>query len=464
MLCVLVFLLTHRAAERAEAQAAELLTEILETYLAQPTLELDPDLERILMRSFGVDENEREVFLESLAARAGTAAAPVSQSELDALVARYRTVLRRSPSFRFGVVPTDLGVGSLLTYQFLHAGWLHLLGNMLFLYLAGPHVEDRWGPWVFLGFYLTAGVVAALFWAVRYPDIGVPLVGASGAIAGVMGAFLICFATSRIRFFYWFFIAWGTFEAPAWLMLPLWLVMEVLSGRAMDVVADGGGGVAHWAHVWGFIFGMIVAKGMAVVGLDARLAGRSLAPERGDGTARRAPAGGPPRPESPAAAVGRGTDVGPRPPREPFPTGGGARPTISLRVVDGVPRSLSGSVLTFRTAAGERHLDLGRIEALAVAAVARDGGRPVILIDLLLDHPEGGGGPLRALRLTSSGFDPRAIVGGDDPLRSIAVLVDRLLRASGAAPLPDAAAVRSPGARVYTSIEDYQAEVLGVAG
>ena len=123
---------------------------------------------------------------------------------------------------------------------------MHLLGNLLFLVLAAPHVEERWGPVLFGVFYLLSGVVAALFWALRYPGLDTSLVGASGAIAGVMGAFLVCFGGSKIKFFYWFGIIWGTFRAPAWLMLPLWLAIEVISGRAMGFGCPRSPAVSSW--------------------------------------------------------------------------------------------------------------------------------------------------------------------------------------------------------------------------
>lgn len=279
-LCVVVFLATAGASNRSAQESGELFSKIAELYLARPSLEFDPQLEDMLFLQFGIDENERDVFLRSLNESRAGQPVPTSgptQRDLDSLTHRFWSAYRGSPHYQWGVVPDDISPVDLVTYQFLHGGWGHLIGNLLFLYLAAPHLEDRWGRSMFAVFYLLAGVVAALFWALRYPGLDVPLVGASGAIAGLMGAFLICFGTSKIRFFYWFFIIWGTFEAPAWLMLPMWLVMEVISGRTMDVLSqgDGGGGVAHWAHVWGFIFGMAFAGGLHILGIDAKLAADS---------------------------------------------------------------------------------------------------------------------------------------------------------------------------------------------
>ena len=165
---------------------------------------------------------------------------------------------RRLPAQR-PVFCITIKPSTLITYQFLHGGFLHLFGNLFFLFLAGPFIEDVWGRPVFAAFYLTAGALSALMFALRYPELDEPLIGASGAVAGVMGAFLVRYWKTRIRFLY-FFIPFrpGTFTAPAWLMLPLWFARELVFAQAWDVASPGtgGGGVAHWAHVWGFAFGL----------------------------------------------------------------------------------------------------------------------------------------------------------------------------------------------------------------
>jgi membrane associated rhomboid family serine protease len=166
----------------------------------------------------------------------------------------------------FGYIPAKPSLLGLFTSMFLHGGWLHLLGNMLFLWLAGGSLEDRWGRVCFSVFYLASGVVAALIHAAMIPQSNVPMIGASGAIAGLMGAFLIRLATTRIRFFYWFIFFRGTFIMPAYVALPLWLLQQFAMARS-----GAAGGIAVWAHIGGFIFGAVIALAIRLSGLEAKI-------------------------------------------------------------------------------------------------------------------------------------------------------------------------------------------------
>jgi membrane associated rhomboid family serine protease len=164
----------------------------------------------------------------------------------------------------WGLVPKRPVGPGLFTYMFMHAGWGHLIGNFLILFLAGPPLEDRWGRPLFGGVYLVAGLFAAGFYTLMKPGSDVPLVGASGAIAALMGASLVLFWSTKIRFFYIFWVfrfIKGTFWAPVWAILPLWLLDNVFMGRLAD---DAGAvsGVAYWCHVGGFVFGVALAYGM----------------------------------------------------------------------------------------------------------------------------------------------------------------------------------------------------------
>jgi membrane associated rhomboid family serine protease len=155
---------------------------------------------------------------------------------------------------------TDPGpqVSHLVTSMFLHGSWMHLIGNMWFLWLFGNNVEDSMGRIRFVIFYLLSGLTAALAQVVTNPASPIPMVGASGAISGVMGGYLLLFPTVRVfcLLILGFFVT--SVALPAWMMLIYWFVIQFVSGLA----AFGGdvGGVAFWAHVGGFVAGLILVK------------------------------------------------------------------------------------------------------------------------------------------------------------------------------------------------------------
>jgi membrane associated rhomboid family serine protease len=145
---------------------------------------------------------------------------------------------------------------SLFTSMFLHGGFLHIAGNMLYLWVFGNNVEDRLGPGVFLIFYLAAGVVAAYAQVLPDPDSQTPLVGASGAIAGCLGAYLVMFPHARVLTLVPIFFFLQVMELPAMLVLGFWFVLQSLQGVG-SLEADTG--VAWFAHIGGFVFGALVA-------------------------------------------------------------------------------------------------------------------------------------------------------------------------------------------------------------
>jgi len=156
---------------------------------------------------------------------------------------------------------TDPGrqVSHVLTSMFLHGSWMHLLGNMWFLWLFGNNIEDSMGRARFVVFYLACGIVAALLQVVTNPRSPIPVVGASGAISGVMGAYLVLYPRVRVHclVFLGFFLT--TVTLPAWTMLLYWFGLQFVSGL-FGLMASEGGGVAFWAHVGGFVAGMGLAK------------------------------------------------------------------------------------------------------------------------------------------------------------------------------------------------------------
>jgi membrane associated rhomboid family serine protease len=155
----------------------------------------------------------------------------------------------------YGVVPADFRPVTLITSMFLHGGWMHLLGNMWFLWIFGDNIEDILGPSKYLAFYLGCGVVAALTQTLLSPDQRAPMVGASGAIAGVMGAYIVKFPHSRILSLVTIIFFFTTIEVPAWVMLIYWFGVQFVSGVGSIANHASQGGVAFFAHVGGFVTG-----------------------------------------------------------------------------------------------------------------------------------------------------------------------------------------------------------------
>lgn len=144
---------------------------------------------------------------------------------------------------------------TLFTSMFLHGGWMHLAGNMLFLYIFGDNLEDQLGHIPYLLFYLVCGVLADLGQLLADPSSPVPTVGASGAIAGVMGGYLLLFPKAKVDIILIFVVFFKIFPIPAWIMLGLWMALQLFNGITADVSQ---GGVAYWAHAGGFIAGLVL--------------------------------------------------------------------------------------------------------------------------------------------------------------------------------------------------------------
>lgn len=149
-----------------------------------------------------------------------------------------------------------------LISMFLHGGWGHILGNALFLWVFGNNIEDSMGPGRFLVFYLICGLAAAATQVFIDPASPIPTVGASGAIAGVLGAYLVLYPTVRVNMLFYFLIFFKVFAIPAWIVLIYWFGLQVLTGlpELNAVGPDVSGGVAVWAHIGGFVTGMALIK------------------------------------------------------------------------------------------------------------------------------------------------------------------------------------------------------------
>ena len=159
---------------------------------------------------------------------------------------------------QWAMIPERVSAGvqtyTVLTSMFLHGGWMHLIGNMLFLWIFGDNVEDELGHGGFLAFYLGTGAVAGLAHLAADPASGVPTVGASGAIAGVMGGYLLLFPRARVDVLLILVVIVRIVPVPAFVMLGVWFAIQLLSGASVDT---SGGGVAYWAHAGGFAAGAV---------------------------------------------------------------------------------------------------------------------------------------------------------------------------------------------------------------
>jgi len=164
---------------------------------------------------------------------------------------------------RWALVPAHVasphGFATIFTSMFMHASWVHIIGNMVFFWAFGPEVEDAMGSWRYLIFYLLGGVAASIAQIAVSPGSTIPNLGASGAIAAVMGAFIVTYPTDRIKsilVIFWFVMVR---EIPAIVLIGIWFLLQLLSGIGSLVSQQNAGGVAYMAHVGGFLFGVIAA-------------------------------------------------------------------------------------------------------------------------------------------------------------------------------------------------------------
>ena len=183
---------------------------------------------------------------------------------------------------RWGVVPADISAAwargdyvsqetaTLVTSQFLHGGWFHLLGNMLYLWIFGNNVEDRFGRAGFLGFYLLGGALAGLTQVAIDPTSTVPTIGASGAIAATLGAYFVLFPRARVTSLVFLGFFYQLIDVPAVIVLGFWFVLQLIDGLTALGVIQTGGGVAFFAHIGGFVVGALMAKIIVTVGARRR--------------------------------------------------------------------------------------------------------------------------------------------------------------------------------------------------
>lgn len=282
----IVFLLTTFTMSDQAPQLGEVKSSILILAAVHPELKMQPESQH-LVDSFRkthpaewkqVQNPYRDV-INAYDAKVKLMEDPAQlQAEMDRLNAEFVKLSTSSLTEQYAFVPAHPNPISYLTANFLHGGWMHLIGNMWFLWLAGFVLEDVWGRWLYSAFYLIAGVVALQIHAWSNPGSIVPTLGASGAVAALMGAFLVRFPKMKIEMLwvFWFsiikFLRTGNpfryvlFKASAYWLLPLWLAVEVLYGAA----SGSASGVAHWAHVGGFAFGALAALAIQYSGIEQK--------------------------------------------------------------------------------------------------------------------------------------------------------------------------------------------------
>jgi membrane associated rhomboid family serine protease len=270
-----IFLFTNGTIEREDVEIHHIEGQILVLSAEYPNVQMTPAAKDVVV-AIEVEypdqyRNLAKKFEDAAdaAIRSGRDPHQLSPVEADARMAQLCTQFKElqdhSIAWNYEFHPVDPRPWSYITASFLHAGWLHLIFNMWFLWLAGPVLEDLWGRKVYPIFYLVAGVLAWAVHGVVYPHSLIPALGASAPIAGLMGAFLARFPKAKIRL--GLFYALYRFNVAAYIILPLWLGIQIFWGvifRTMGAAA----GVAYWAHIGGFAFGALGAVLLRATGIE----------------------------------------------------------------------------------------------------------------------------------------------------------------------------------------------------
>jgi membrane associated rhomboid family serine protease len=192
----------------------------------------------------------------------------------DAALARFISAWAFDPA-ALAASPLSLRIWVMIvTSMFLHAGWIHIAGNMLYLAVFANNVEDRIGPWYFLLFYLACGILAALAQAAGSGFAPATMMGASGAIAGTLGAYILLFPHARVLTAIWVLVVVEFARIPAWLLIGVWFLLQLASGVGTVGAAAASSGVAYLAHIGGFVAGMVL---IAPAWRTSRRSGRSRA-------------------------------------------------------------------------------------------------------------------------------------------------------------------------------------------
>ena len=273
---LLIFAATHRTVDQQDSQLWKVKERILILAATHPNLILGPKAREFVdgVRSQFPDDwaelqNPKSEITDEWAFRIRQIDDSTAlQAEMDSLGSQYSQLTASSITERYAFSPSQRNPITYLTSTFLHADWWHVLGNMWFLWLAGFVLEDAWGRPLYLLVYLLAGAMACQFDVWASPGSIVHSVGASGAVAGLMGAFLVGFPKMRIRMMWLFDLGlfpYFRFWMRAYWLLPLWVLIEINSGMGPR------DGIGHWAHVGGFLFGALAAVALRYSGLEHKV-------------------------------------------------------------------------------------------------------------------------------------------------------------------------------------------------
>lgn len=271
---ILAFVLTKGPIQEQQPQRAQVRVRLLVLAATHPELHMSADASAFVesVKKKTGDQWDKLIAANRSAANVPDASGSQAddstelQQQMDSLCEAFATQENSDILDKYAFVPARPHLLSYITANFLHGGWLHLIGNMWFLWLAGFILEDNWGRLIYAIFYLVAGAAALQFYAWCAPGSYLPLVGASGAVAALMGAFLVRFPKMKIEMMFFGFFIRYRFKAAAYWLLPLWLAMEFFYGSVFGATSS----VAHWAHVGGFLFGMAGAYVLKVSGLEQK--------------------------------------------------------------------------------------------------------------------------------------------------------------------------------------------------
>jgi len=269
------FLLTYGTIEKQGSELGEVKKHILILSAMHPDLTMPQDAQQ-LVNTFrehneGVwahlQDGNREI-IDAWDAHMRLVDDPsAEQEEMDTLTSQYSEMAKSALTEQYAFIPAERKPITYITANFLHGGWLHLIGNMWFLWLAGFILEDAWGRTIYTIIYFLAGAAALQFHLWMNPGSMIATLGASGAVAALMGAFLVRFPTLKIEMAWLLRFRLIRFKAAAYWLLPLWLASEVFSGALFGQYS----GVAHWAHVGGFAFGAVMSLLLKVTGIEHQL-------------------------------------------------------------------------------------------------------------------------------------------------------------------------------------------------